>query len=148
MDALLDFAACMREHGVDMPDPQPAGGGGAAFTIRVGGDDASSPLAPDDDTFLEAEAACRGHLEALDAPDQDPQREAELVDAFLEFAECMRENGVDMPDPIVGGGNIRIRISGDDQALDPFSTEFQAAREACQDVDPLDGSGILSSGAG
>ena len=26
-DAMLDFARCMREHGVDMPDPDTSGGG-------------------------------------------------------------------------------------------------------------------------
>ncbi len=32
---MLAFAACMREHGVDMPDPDLSGGGGGGF--RIGG---------------------------------------------------------------------------------------------------------------
>lgn len=146
MDALLDFSACMRENGVDMPDPQPAGEGGA-FVIAIGQDDdgAAATGAIDADAFRQAEEACGDLLEALDTPDDDPERDAEIMDRLLQFAACMRAEGIDMPDPVVQGGDVRIRAYDDGALLDPFSDDFQAAREACRDLDPLSGPGLWNS---
>jgi len=36
-EAALKFTRCMREHGVDMPDPQPGQGGGMMFRGPGGG---------------------------------------------------------------------------------------------------------------
>ena len=30
----------------------------------------------------------------------DPEREAEMREELLAFSECMREHGIDMPDPV------------------------------------------------
>ena len=49
------FAECMREHGVDMPDPTFDGVGGAAVIIQGSNSD-SAPL--DTDKFNEASSAC------------------------------------------------------------------------------------------
>jgi hypothetical protein len=54
-DAGLNFAKCMREHGVDMPDPQP-GGGGQGFNLQFRGGDPRT-----DDDFQKAQEAC-GHF--------------------------------------------------------------------------------------
>ncbi|MFF9126345.1 hypothetical protein ACF09J_24080 [Streptomyces sp. NPDC014889] len=57
-------------------------------------------------------------------------------DRALAFSQCMRDNGVpDFPDPPEGKGGGGIRI-GPDSGLDPNSSEFQKAREACQDLSP------------
>ena len=52
---------------------------------------------------------------------------------MLAFSACMREHGVDYPDPDVSGGGISIEIGGPDAAggIDPSSEKFQAAQEAC-----------------
>ena len=42
MDAMLDYAACMREHGVDMPDPR-AGGGGLVMEFEGPATDSDEP---------------------------------------------------------------------------------------------------------
>ena len=40
----------------------------------------------------------------------DPEREAEMREELLEFTECMREHGIDMPDPVFGeSGRVEIR---------------------------------------
>ncbi|HET9007289.1 MAG TPA: hypothetical protein VFQ04_11280, partial [Actinomycetes bacterium] len=61
-------------------------------------------------------------------PSKDPQQ------AALDFARCMREHGVDMPDPqpaAGGGGGFGFEVRGDD----PEETEkFQEAEEACGDI--------------
>lgn len=49
----------------------------------------------------------------------------------LEFAQCMRDNGVpDFPDPDVNG---RLRGPGHEAGGDP---KFRAAQEACRDLAP------------
>jgi hypothetical protein len=147
MEALLGFAACMREQGIDMPDPQPAGDGAAMFVIGTSGDASAGLSVTRDEAFAEAEETCRSHLEAVVPSDRDPQLEAEMVDRLLVYAECMRDNGIDMPDPVVDGGNIRIGMAGNDKGLDPLSDEFQSATETCRDVSPLPGGGAWAGSA-
>jgi hypothetical protein len=135
MDAMLDFVACMRENGVDMPDPQ---AGSGMILIEAGtGDGTSPPSFGADDQFLVAEEACRNHLDTMAAPGGDPELDAEMMEGLLAYAECMRENGVDMPDPDMSGGMINITIGADGSGSDPFSVEYQAAEEACRGIDPF-----------
>ncbi len=47
----------------------------------------------------------------------------------LEYAECMREHGVDMPDPDFSRGGVSIRIGG--EGFDPNSQVFKDAQKAC-----------------
>jgi hypothetical protein len=61
-------------------------------------------------------------------------------DAMLDFAQCMRDNGVDMPDPQSGGRGVTI-VGGPGSGIDPQSEEFQAAMTACQDLQPAFGPG-------
>ena len=51
-ESMLKFARCMREHGVDVPDPKPGEG------IRIGGP--GSELDPEDPSFQKAQKACEG----------------------------------------------------------------------------------------
>lgn len=92
----VKFARCMRAHGVSgFPDPAASG----SFTIDgvVNG----SSLDPASAAFKQAIAACRnleppGFTGAKPTPQQQTVR--------LEFARCMRANGVsDFPDPSPNG---------------------------------------------
>jgi hypothetical protein len=59
---MLSFAKCMREHGVDMPDPQfSENGGGGFFPAGPGG--GQGGVNPDSPTFREAQKACGEILE-------------------------------------------------------------------------------------
>ena len=51
---------------------------------------------------------------ARGAMEIDPEQEAEMREQMLEFTECMREQGIDMPDPVFGddGGFSVQRRSG------------------------------------
>jgi hypothetical protein len=55
-DRMVRFAECMREHGIDMPDPDfsDAPGGRRGFVQRIG-----EGFDPDDPDFKEADEACR-----------------------------------------------------------------------------------------
>jgi len=119
-EALLAVAACMREHGVDMPDPEFTGDGG--LRMRLLGTVATLR---EDPHFDAARAACTGALEGL-TRDGDPARLVALQDQLLAYADCMREHGVDMPDPALGGTGPAALPVWD--AADPAA---QDAHEAC-----------------
>jgi hypothetical protein len=125
-EAMLAFTECMRDHGIDMPDPQVDGEGGG-MAIAIEGD-------VEDGRFQEAQEACeplmanaRGNIEI------DPEEQAEMQAEMLEFAECMREHGIDMPDPVFSDDG-RVTQQGPPPGADgsDFSGEdFEAAADEC-----------------
>jgi hypothetical protein len=123
--AMLDFARCMREHGVDMPDPKP----GQGDVLRFEAPAAATPV-PEGNKFVEAEKACRHFMDKAGPPQLSPEDQKQMQDAMLAFARCMREHGVEMPDPQPGGGGIVARVG---EGADPRSAEFQAAEKDCKD---------------
>jgi hypothetical protein len=65
------------------------------------------------------------------ASGEDAQAKAE--DAALDYAKCMREHGVDVPDPQFGeDGSVQMRIGG--RGLD--ESKVEAAAEACRKTMP------------
>jgi hypothetical protein len=129
-EAMLAFTQCMREHGVDMPDPQfDENGRGVGGAIRVGGDDGL-----DQEDFEAAQEACEdllGDVRGSFGMD-DPEQRAKMQEQMLAFSQCMREHGIDMPDPQFsedGGATIQ---GGPGGSIDPDDPDFQAAEEACR----------------
>jgi hypothetical protein len=120
-DAGMRFAECMREHGIDARDPKPGVQG-----LR----DMFADADRDDPAFREAERQCGKHLEELVSEIDDDQR-LEFEDARLEFAQCMRAKGFEVPDPQSavgpeqGGGAL-----GDLNLDDP---RVQDAMDACSE---------------
>ncbi len=114
-DAGLAYSRCMRENGLpQFPDADAEG----RILIPLGSMD------PDSAEFQAAGEACR-HL----APEGwgDETEGTGDVEVMIEFARCMRENGVaDYPDPDPNAGN---RIT-----LDPNDAEVQAALESCKTI--------------
>ncbi|MFN8022481.1 MAG: hypothetical protein U0Q03_13225 [Acidimicrobiales bacterium] len=54
--------------------------------------------------------------------------------AWLDFAQCMRDNGVDMQDPTFDAdGNVQGGF-GPDSGIDPRDADTQAAMDACSDL--------------
>jgi len=109
----VKFAQCMREHGVDMDDPEP----GKGVQIKVKGKK---------ETVDKAMEACRQYnpqANATGAPDPKMQEKAR------QHAECMRKNGVEaFPDPEPGQRGIRI---DEKVGEDP---DFEAAQQKCQKI--------------
>ncbi len=142
-EAMFAFADCMREQGIDMPDPvirRVDGSGSDSF----GADRQTAPpnqgrnFDPNSEEFQAAEDACRQHLDSMGTlePGEGLQLDPEQEEAMLKFTECMREHGIDMPD--FGGGAVRIgpgEGEGEEDLpdFDPMSDEFQAAQEACRE---------------
>ncbi len=136
--AMLDFAACMRDNGVDIEDPTVDAEGNVQFG-RFGGQVQEGEI--DRDALDTAFVNCQEHLEgiALGRGGGDFDL-TELEDTMVEYAACMRENGYDMADPDFsnfgpgaagGGGQGGGGPFGDIDLDDP---DFITAQEACQDI--------------
>ena len=125
-DAMLAFTQCMRDHGVDMPDPQVTGDGGG-MAIAIEGDF-------EDTQFQEAQEACEPLMaNARGTMEIDPEERAEMQAEMLEFSECMREHGIDMPDPVFSDDG-RVTQQGPppgDEGSDFSGDEFDAAADEC-----------------
>jgi hypothetical protein len=127
--AMLDFAKCMREHGIDMPDPQFNGDGGGVFIAGKEGADS-----PQDKTKLdEAQTACQSYLDKVksNTAPMDPARVEEEKQKLLDFAQCMRDHGIDFPDPQIStdGGGLQVQLGG--PGLDADAPAFKEANDAC-----------------
>lgn len=119
--AQLDFAQCMREQGLDFPDPQPDENGDLQFQPPEDGLD-------DPDAFQDAAQECAEFLEGAQG-ELSEEDQSEFQDAQLEFAQCMRDEGVDVPDPEQG--------QGPGQGLGDIDTDDPAVQEAldeCQSI--------------
>jgi hypothetical protein len=132
-EAALKFAQCMRENGVDMPDPQVDAQGRIAQKIRFHGSKA---------TMDRAQEACKKYQDQA-RPDLSPEQKTELLDQAVRFSQCMREHGVQLPDPqLSSDGGIIMRIGGPGKggagksSLDPESPAFKTAEKACESFRP------------
>jgi hypothetical protein len=141
-DAMAAFSDCMREHGVDLQ-------------VRVVGDDAGAPVKGetsgtsgddpgpriDKDKLAAAEKACKSLLPQGGVNMTPGEIDPEFQDKLLAFAQCMREHGVDMPDPQFGSGGNTVTIGGPESGdggprFDPQSKTFQDAQAACGSLLP------------
>jgi hypothetical protein len=121
-EAGLKYAQCMREHGIDMADPQPGQRG-----LRLAPPEGVSPQ-----KMGRADEACRKFLDAVKPPEMSEAQKKEFQEAALAHSRCMREHGIDFPDPTFdenGGAQIRI---GRGSGINPESPKFQAAQKDCE----------------
>jgi hypothetical protein len=97
-----------------------------------------------DPEFQAANEACSELLDGA-LPPMDPEQQAEAQAQALAFAQCMRDHGIDMPDPEFGeDGRVEIRANAPD---DPrHDDDFEAAQEECnEDKGPI-GPGAAPAG--
>jgi hypothetical protein len=120
------FTQCMRDHGVDLPDPDPNGG---PVTIE-------KSAGPGDDDMNKVDAAmkeCQKYLPAGNVGKPDPKQ----LEEARQYAKCMRDHGVDMPDPDPnGGGSFGIQKGTGQGQINPDDATFKAATQACKDKLP------------
>lgn len=146
-EAVLAFTQCMREQGVDMPDPEFSDEGGVMFSTEDDGDGDEPPPAVDLEAMDAAYEECGELMEGANLGGGEPVDMSEMEDQMLEFAQCMRDEGVDMPDPDFSGDVADERATrdpgdGSDGPViaGPFGTlelgdpEVEAAFDACSDV--------------
>lgn len=120
------FAQCMRDNGVDVPDPGPDGN--YTFGGQGGGSAGQSPgVDRNDPKFQTAMTACRSLMPAGGIPIKlNPQQ----LEQYRVFAGCMRENGVDFPDPNADG-TLAIDMSNAERLMDRNNPSFTKAIQAC-----------------
>jgi hypothetical protein len=122
--AQLQFTRCMRDHGANIQDAKPnTGNAGGGFNISVNGGDHG--------TLDAAMKACEKYMPKAGGPPPDPAEMQAAFDRALKFAQCMRQHGVNMPDPKQASGGMGIMQQGPD-SVDPSSKTFQDAQKACE----------------
>ena len=137
----LEFASCIRSHGVpNFPDPSSNGGGGVRIqqsatagsgaSMTVNGVPVSAPA------FQAAQKACAKYV-----PKGNPIGATQIRNlrkAALEMANCMRSHGVpNFPDPNVQAGpkgGVAVQINAAGGGPNPSSPSFQAAQKICMPI--------------
>jgi hypothetical protein len=114
--AALHFSACMRGAGYDLPDPTFNDQGYPAFR---------EPELRGNAEYERKRAECRVALDEAAVAAGAPSKE-ESTQQLLAFARCMRERGVNMPDPPADGGP---RLDGSLLS----SPAWRPAAEACRE---------------
>ena len=119
----------MREHGVDVPDPEVDGG---RLTIRRGSGGRRLDRI-DGEAFQAAQKECGTPFGRTGPPALSAEQREELQETMLEFAQCMREHGVDMPDPQFSsdGGGVMFRAGPGPGRVDRDTTTFREAEKVC-----------------
>jgi len=127
-EAALEFTACLRDQGLEVPDIQFGPNGqplldpSTIADIDVGSSE-----------FTVAFAACLPIIQNAGVLERelDPEQQAIIQDQLQEFSECMRSNGIiDFPDP-----DPTAVTSFPLSAFAGFQDEdFQAALEICQRI--------------
>jgi hypothetical protein len=121
------FAQCMREHGIDIPDPKfDENGGPVLFGSGSGGEQGQ----PGNQEFEQANKDCEHFIKDVvngSGRKPDPAEQKKLQEQALAFAKCMRQHGIDMPDPKFQDGGVQITPGG----TDPNDPKFQAAQKVC-----------------
>ena len=126
-EALLAFAQCMRDQGLDeFIDPTIDEDGTVEFPSKA--DDGTR------EQFEAVFATCASLLEGTSLSTSKAGADAmETVDQLVAFSECMRAEGLDVPDPDADGSFPEF---------DKESEDFAAALETCGAVfEGSDGSG-------
>jgi hypothetical protein len=134
-DAALAYVECMRDEGIDLPDPVVADDG------TIGFDTTEISVDPTSAAFAAANDACEQHLEGADFALSDDDVTA-VRDAFQRFTDCLRGEGLDVGDFAFGDGNARRVVQGGDDLIDlvapaidglnPSDPAHQAAVDACE----------------
>ncbi|MFG2622159.1 hypothetical protein ACGFXC_31530 [Streptomyces sp. NPDC048507] len=88
-DNALKVRKCLRDHGIDAPDPEP---GQDPRGMTLGG-------GADPQKMGEAMKAC-----GMQAPGSGKEPTQEEKDKELRWIQCMRKNGVELKDPTYNGG--------------------------------------------
>lgn len=126
--AELAFAKCMREKGFDISDPD----GSGRIQMRLEGK-------PGDGGPRRAQEATKDCRKKTGGGPREPTQAemTEMRDQALKFSKCMREHGVDMPDPqFDGGAAITMSKKAGERGIDPESPVFSKAQQACEDEMP------------
>ncbi|MFF7492443.1 MULTISPECIES: hypothetical protein [Streptomyces] len=114
-DQALEHRKCLREQGLDIPEPKP-GENGMGVTIDGG----SMGKEKMEKAFKACEDKAVGG-----GPKELTQAEK---DKMVAYARCMRQNGFDMPDPKFDGGAMQAAPALKSKDM----KKFEKANKACE----------------
>lgn len=124
--ALLAFSQCMREQGItDMPDPTVDSEGNVQIKRPPGGHGSGAHEA-----FAAARNKCDKYLRGVTQGFSHGDL-TKTQDQFLRLAQCLRDRGVDVPDPDFSDGGHDPGTQFLD-AINQSDPTVQAALRACQ----------------
>lgn len=131
----LKFTQCMRERGVNMADPTVDAKGNVRLQPPTGD-------LPSQAELQNARDACQQYLQGLQQGFTG-QDQTKFRDSLLKYAQCMRKNGYDMPDPNFSnqGASSGGPFGG---AIDRNDPAFKKANAVCQS----NLSGLFGGGGG
>ena len=151
-EAILAYAECLRDNGIDVDDPE-AGTAGAR-AIFGGGPGTDGPtIDRRSEEFIAANESC-GYILEASRPEVDPEAEQERLEEQLALAQCIRDEGFEAyPDPSIGSDGRLERLRGQEMrelGIDQRSPEFQEAIGNCRDAMGIEavGPGGFGRGAG
>jgi hypothetical protein len=129
-----NFAACLREHGFTVPDPELNRDG----TVNLSAMRESLIQNP---KFNRQNAEIRQVMrdclpllqEATFVQERSSEDEIELQDNLLEFAQCLRDNGIKVPDPDFSNG-VRASMGSLFQGINMNSANSQEGLAECREL--------------
>lgn len=137
-DKEVKYSQCMREHGIkNFPDPQPDGG----MLLKAG---PGTGINPDSPQFKAAQQACAKY-QPKEGAKFDRAKAQQMQQAALKYAQCMRQHGINFPDPQFQDGGAKMTFGG--PGMNPNDPKFKAAAQACSKNAPGPGGGVAFGAA-
>ena len=121
---MVDFARCMRGHGVQMHDPYHRAGHSGLSIELPGQTAANRPAFAACTHFLQPIIAMKNAGAAAQAAPELP--------ALTDYARCMRAHDINMLDPTPEGELNLGRVPGIASDFGRYSPQFRAADGACR----------------
>ena len=134
---MVDFARCMRGHGVQMPDPVHRAGHSGLSIELPSQTAANRPAFTTCLHFLQPIIAMKNAGAAAQAAPELP--------ALTDYARCMRAHDINMLDPTPEGELNLGRVPGITSDFGRYSPQFRAADTACRHFLPA---GVHDNGTG
>jgi len=134
---LINFARCLRAHGVQVSDPYHRSGH-SGLTADIPTPDAASQPALN---------ACNHFLHAIIAAKQAgaQQELAGWLPALANYAQCMRSHDISMLDPNAQGALNLGNVAGITDDFGRYTPQFRSADSACRRLLPA---GVHDDGTG
>jgi hypothetical protein len=134
---MIHFARCLRQHGVDEPDPYHRPGHQGLTVVIPSGVTQHSP----------AMVACQHFIAPLKQMKETHAQQfaAGHMQALTNYAQCMRNHDIDMLDPDQYGSLNLGNVPGITSSFGRYSPQFRAADSACRHLLPH---GVHDDGTG
>lgn len=136
-DPILDFYQCLRNNGLDVDDPQPGPVTGGITGVDTEDPEVQATIQDCSETHLDN---TNGRVTVGEGAFEENMASPE---SLLAYVDCLRDEGIDMPDPTADG---LLQLPEGFDTANRGGPEFQEAAQACGEH--LDGGIMVGSGEG